>query len=155
MNRKTLLFGILTAAAVFSQGNTVAIHGAFDGRGTGAIQGQSIVLTESGRGTASFLGRFVYNIKVTVDMPTGLGNGTVQFTTASGDTLTGSFVSRAEGTDTTQIGYVVFLVRITGGTGRFRGVTGTLTVDYVTDESTIPNPFSSGALSGTLTTGAR
>ena len=155
MNRKTLFLAVLTASAAFSQANTVTVRGAFDGRGVGTVQGPNLLITESGRGTASFLGRFVYNMKATVDLPTGLGNGTFQFVTANGDSLNGSYVSRAEGTDATRIGYVVFLVRITGGTGRFQGVTGTLSVDYLTDESSIPNPFSSGSFVGTLTMAAK
>ena len=58
-------------------------------------------------------------------------------------------------TDTPKVTRVVFLVTITGGTGRFQGITGVITLDYLADNATIPAYMSiTGTLTGTINTPA-
>ena len=80
----------------------------------------------SATGTATHLGVFTVLFPHTVDFVTRTGRGTFTFTAANGDTLTADFTGQA------QEGAIVSIeehARITGGTGRFEGATGTFTVN--------------------------
>ena len=153
------LLMILSASAVLAQVNgpvnTVQFKGVFDGRNTGVVQAGILLSNASFAGTASYIGRFTYTSKDTTDLATGLSTGgIVQLVAANGDVINGSSVGRSgEATDTQTIGHAVFLVTITGGTGRFQGATGVLTLDFLVDNTTIPAYIScSGTLTGTIST---
>ncbi len=90
-----------------------------------AIQGK-------GSGIATQLGRFTYDNPHTVDLRTRSGCGfTWTFTASNSDTLTAGGCGQAtvvSGTPPTQVLSIVETADITGGTGRFTGATGSLTI---------------------------
>ena len=104
------------------------IHGTLEARETGTPQpGSPIVVRHlEGEGTASHLGRFTVVGDFTLNLATASGSGTSTYTSATGDVLT------TTGTGQAVVGggiaVVTQTVTITGGTGRFAGATGTLTV---------------------------
>lgn len=79
-----------------------------------------------GTGTASQLGRFTVVGDVRLNVLTASGTGTGTYTAANGDVLAVSSVGQA--VIAAGIGTVTETVTVTGGTGRFDGATGTLTV---------------------------
>ena len=152
---------VLSANAVLAQANApvrkVSFIGAFDGRATGTVQAGVLTGTLTVAGTASYVGRFTITKKDATDLATGLSSGgVVQLSAANGDVIDGASVGRSgEPTDTPNLGHAVFLVTITGGTGRFQGATGVLTMDFLVENSTIPAYISTtGTLKGTIITPA-
>jgi hypothetical protein len=123
------------SAPVFARGDhadadtrTMHIQGTVEAIETGTPQPGSPIVQRhlEGGGTASHLGRFTTVGNITLNLVTASGTGTVTYTAANGDMLSGTAVGQAvvaAGTAT-----VTETVTITGGTGRFAGATGTFTV---------------------------
>jgi hypothetical protein len=99
-----------------------------------------------GEGTASHLGRFTVVADFTLNLAAFTASGRVTYTAANGDVLTGTATGRAAVGG--GIATVTETVTITGGTGRFAGATGTLTVVRRVVQAT---GVSSGTIDGTIT----
>jgi hypothetical protein len=125
------------------------IHGTLDAEETGVFQPgpppRSVRHLE-GRGTASHLGRFTLVADFTLNLATAAASGSVTLTAANGDVLTGTSTGRAVVGG--GIAAVTETVAVTGGTGRFAGATGTLTVLRRVVQAT---GVSSGTVEGTIT----
>jgi hypothetical protein len=78
-------------------------------------------------GHATSLGKFTYTALLTVNTATGLGSGTFLFTTVNGDTVIGTISGKATFTPPNVLS-IMEIATITGGTGRFTGATGSLTI---------------------------
>ena len=141
---------LLTASTALAQVNNVPFKGAYDGHESDVVQGGSLLVDGSGAGTASYVGRFSYAWKVTVDLATGLTTGgKFQLVAASGDAINGFFVGRGVPTDTTNVNHILELATISGGTGRFQGATGSFTLDRLVD---LTSGLTSGTVTGTIST---
>ena len=127
---------------------TKHIHGTMEATETGTPQpGTPIVVRRlEGEGNASHLGRFTTVGIITLNLATATGAGTVTYTAANGDVLSGT----ATGQAVVGGGFatVTETVTITGGTGRFAGATGTFTVVRRIVQAT---GVSTGTLDGTIT----
>jgi hypothetical protein len=103
-------------------------------------------VNREGTGTATYLGKFTEHVTLQVNVLTGSATGAATFTAANGDSLSASVVGQS-----TRIGPTVLSIveayTITGGTGRFAGVTGTFTLEATVDQTT---GASSGTLSGSI-----
>jgi hypothetical protein len=147
----TAALSILTSV-LFAQENNLRVKGAFDGKFTGTVAGTTLEATGGGAGTASVLGPFTYVEKATVDLATGLSNGTIQITAANGDVINASYVGRAL-PEIPKGSHFVALLTITGGTGRYRNATGGLTLDRLFDDTNIPAfTLGYGTMIGTINT---
>jgi hypothetical protein len=146
------LLMVLSASTVLAQVNNVQFKGAFDGRATGAVQDGSLLLNSAGAGTAVPIGRFTYAAKSTVELANGRETGDIQLVTANGDMISGVLVGLGTPTGTPNLTHVIELVAITGGTGRFQGATGNLTLDFLDDNTSRPTGLTSGSLRGTIST---
>lgn len=124
------------------------IHGNMEATEWGTPQpGSPIVLRRlEGEGTASHLGRFTTVANITLNLATATGSGTVTYTAANGDMLSGTATGQA--VIAAGIATVTETVTITGGTGRFAGAAGTFTVVRRVVQAT---GFSSGTIDGTIT----
>ena len=143
------LLVFLTASAIPAQ-DVKVFKGAYDGREVDTPQGGSLLVNGSADGTASNVGRFTYTWQVTVDIATGLSSGGVfRLVAANNDVIHGSFVGLGTPTEVPNVAHIVELVVITGGTGRFQGATGNLTLDRFVDLTT---GKTSGSLNGTIST---
>jgi hypothetical protein len=145
---------VLSASAVLAEVNNVQFKGAFDGRATGAVQDGSLLLNSAGAGTAVPIGRFTYTAKSTVELANGREAGDIQLVAANGDVINGVLVGLGTPTGTPNLTHVTELVTITGGTGRFQGATGNLTLDFLDDNTSRPTGLTSGSLRGTISTPA-
>ncbi len=99
-----------------------------------------------GTGNASHLGRFTVAADITLNLATASGVGTVRYTAANGDVLTGTATGQA--VIAAGIATVTETVTVTGGTGRFAGATGTLTVVRHVVQAT---GAATGTIDGTIT----
>ena len=148
----------LCATAVSAQGpapedvSIVRIKGALQTRSTGSVDKGLLQASGTGAGIASFIGPFTFTDKATVDLATGLNTGgSFQLTAANGDTVQGSYVGRTEPGDVPTGTHFIGLLVITGGTGRYKGATGSLTWDRYFDDTNIPVfNLSYGSLTGTI-----
>ena len=127
---------------------TKRIHGTLDATETGGLRpGTTLVVRHlEGEGTASHLGRYTLVSDFALNIATATASGRVTLTAANGDVLTGTLVGRAM--VAAGIATVTELVTITGGTGRFAGATGTLTLVRRVVQAT---GVSSGTVDGTIT----
>ena len=101
----------------------------------------------SAQGVATQLGRFTYDYPHTVNFATDTVVGTYTFTAANGDTLTAEVV---DGSDEPVEPGTIFVIEelvITGGTGRFAGATGALTLLRLVDQI---NLTTIGTIEGTI-----
>jgi len=99
-----------------------------------------------GSGVASQLGRFTFEFQHIVNQATRVGTGTYVFTAANGDTVTADITGQAA-----LVAPGVLTVAetgvITGGTGRFAGATGNLTIERTFFVAT---GTTTGAFTGTI-----
>lgn len=102
----------------------------------------------TGTGNATHLGHFTYNLQAELNLLTLSGTGSATLVAADGSTL---FLEGTGGQGTpTEDPDVVAIVEtcvIAGGTGRFAGATGTVTVERMINRATL---ISSGTISGTV-----
>jgi hypothetical protein len=124
------------------------IHGTLEAFESGMPQpGTPIVVRRLvGEGTASHLGRFTVVADLTLNLATASGTGTGTYTAANGDVLTTTATGRAVLAG--GIATVTEAVTITGGTGRFAGATGSLTVVRRIVQAT---GISTGTIDGEIT----
>lgn len=103
-------------------------------------------------GTATHLGRFTIEIPHLVDLTTGIGTGTYEFTAANGDRLFASFTGQGSPTEIPGVVSILENATITGGTGRFANASGEFVAlrsfDFATN-------LTSGSLEGTIFIPAR
>jgi hypothetical protein len=84
-------------------------------------------------GTATHLGRFTALAIETVDLGSATATGTFDFTAANGDRLLTTTTGGEEQFVPPNISHVSLVATVVGGTGRFAGATGTLTIRHVTE----------------------
>jgi hypothetical protein len=146
------LLMVLSACVVLAQVNSVQIKGAFDARTTGVVQDGNLLLSVAGAGTAFPIGRFTYTSKSTLELASGRELGEIQLVAANGDVINGLLVGLGTPTGTPNLTHVTELVTITGGAGRFQGATGSLTLDFLNDNTNRPIGLTSGSLRGAIST---
>src|SRR5512133_1628505 len=147
------LIGLVAAFAValaIVAVNAVAAETPFKGTFSGVETNQLVFpilsVNREGTGTATYLGKYTEHATFQVDVRTGSATGTATFTAANGDTLNASVVGQGTVTGPTTRS-IVEVYTITGGTGRFAGATGTLTLERTLDLTT---GVSTGTFSGAI-----
>ena len=138
------------AVSLASVASAVAAETPFKGK-LNAVETSQLVfpilsVNRNATGTATYLGKYTEHATFHVDVRTGSATGTATFTAANGDTLTASVVGQGTPTGPTTRS-IVEVYTITGGTGRFAGATGTLTLKRTLDLTT---GLSSGTFSGAI-----
>jgi hypothetical protein len=140
---------LLTASAALSQEKTLSVRGSLAGHGVGTIEGATLHAAGAGSGAATNIGAFTYVLTVTVNLPAGTSTGMFALAFANGDVLHGTFTGLGGGPS----GHIVESLTINGGTGRFANATGNLTLDRLTDQSTLPAyETHTGIITGTINT---
>jgi hypothetical protein len=108
----------------------VPFRGSLEGFGTLTPLGPTTAFAElEGTGNAAHLGLFTFASTAVVDFAANLGVATWTFTAANGDTLTATAIGSADPPATPPILHVVEMAKITGGTGRFAGATGSFIME--------------------------
>jgi hypothetical protein len=136
----------------------VSFRGTLQGQEIDTLQGGPPPTTLSVNGTvtgiATHLGRFTYKYQVTVNIaagsPTaGSATGTGQMIAANGDIIFFTIAGQGVPTDTPGVTSIVEMNTITGGTGRFQGVTGSLIIERLVEMAT---GITSGSFHGMMST---
>jgi hypothetical protein len=118
------------ASTEASNGTDLPISGSFT-RTSHAVDTPPI-LTISGiqEGTASHLGRFTATSVDVVNETNNTATGTLYFTAANGDRLLTTTIGAENSFTPPNISHVTSTATIVGGTGRFAGATGSLTIKF-------------------------
>ena len=99
-------------------------------------------------GHSTLLGNYDLVITAVVNQAERRAVGTFHFVAANGDTLTADFVGRGIPSGIPGVTLQQEVAVVTGGTGRFRGATGTLSTERLFDTATLQTI---GAFEGTIT----
>src|SRR5215475_13248925 len=110
--------------------------------------GTSVVVTTSGPGNGTHLGRFSFTQKVTVNFTNGTSAGSAHFLAANGDSIDTTVAGSGHPTGTPGEISITDVHTITGGTGRFAEAQGSFTVERLASAITF---FTSGSFDGTIT----
>jgi len=142
---------VLSASALLAEVKTLNVQGSLDGHGIGVVQGGTLQASAAGAGNASYIGRFTYVLNATVNL-NFRSTGVFLLAFNNGDVIHGSFTGLG-GPTGPNVAHIVENLTINGGTGRFEGATGSLTLDRTVDLSTLPAYDShAGTLTGTIST---
>ena len=117
---------------VFAAGAGAAtpFKGTLEGAYTLAFPSPLILLVQgTGTGNATQLGQFTFDYDEIVDLSTGAGTGTYEFTAANGDTLSADWTGAGFPTDDPTVLRIVENATISGGTGRFANASGSFRVE--------------------------
>jgi len=149
--KKTNLVAVISLIAVFASpalaSEQVPFRGSLAAVETDVVQGGTLIVDGSGVGNATELGRFAMTFHVEVDLGTLIGVGTATFVAANTDSLFTSFTGHATPTPDPNVFTLEEVETITGGTGRFAGVTGSFTLERVVN---LVTGVSSGSFNGTI-----
>ena len=130
------IVAVLGLTRPVAAGEQVPLKGGSEGEDIGRLVAPPIAVAQvTAAGNATQLGQFTFLEQVTVNTATGAGSGSFQFTAANGDTVYGSIVGQAR---LTAPGVLTILetATIEGGTGRFEGATGSISVARVKNLAT-------------------
>ncbi len=136
-----------TALAAPAAGKELLLKGSIQSHETYAINFPIMSVNATGSGNATQLGQFAVTYQVAVNLLTVSGPGTIQFVAANGDSLFGQGSGQASDTGNPGVFNVVETYTVTGGTGRFEGASGSITLDRVVDTNT---GVTSGTMSGSI-----
>jgi len=142
---------LISASALAAQVN---VTGVLAGNDIGTDQAGILQASGSGTGTASHIGQFRYLIQATVN-PAGSSEGVFLLVFSNGDLIYGSLAGQGDTPPPPPpaLAHITEQLTITGGTGRFKGASGTVTFNRLVDTSTFPFYDSySGTLTGTIST---
>ena len=134
------------------QGTDLPFQGSFTRESSAVFEPPiTLVITGINTGTSTQLGRFTATSVDRVNTTTNTATGTFNFTAANGDQLWTTTTGVEDEFVPPNVSKVTQSARIVGGTGRFAGATGTLTmlitetIDFVTNTAT-----GSGTVDGTI-----
>ena len=151
--RHSLFFALVAASAVSLASSAVsAVAAETPFKGTlNAVETSHLVfpiasVDREGTGTATYLGKYTEHATLQVNVLTMSSTGAATFTAANGDTLTASITGQSTLTSPGVLS-IVEVYTITGGTGRFAGATGTITLESTLNLTT---EDSSGTFNGVI-----
>jgi hypothetical protein len=110
------------------------------------VQFPTLFVDTTGGGEATHLGRFTVTWEFTVNLLNGAGIGSALFIAANGDSVFTESLGQGDPTETPGINRVVETHTITGGTGRFAGVTGSFILERLVDTAGI----TAGSFNGSI-----
>ena len=146
-----LLLMIILASTVFAahvaSGQELLLKGSWDAVEIARGIPPNVLVSGSGSANATQLGLYRVSYQIHVNVPPGFGSGFSQFVAANGDTLSASVLGKSTPTEVPNIIMIIEQHTITGGTGRFEGASGIITVERVLNRAT---GISSGTISGTI-----
>ncbi len=144
----------LTATLAHSKNSDkrILFEGFLQGTEMDVLQGsppESLAVDGNIPGLATHLGQFTLCYKVLVNIQDGSATGTGELIAPNGDRVLLSIIGQGDsiGTDVPNLNSIVEIDSITGGTGRFAGATGGVTVKRLIDLAT---GFTSGSIHGTI-----
>jgi hypothetical protein len=157
MKKRSTLLLVVSLLAILIVGTTLAaasssrplpLRGSIEALETYQPNLPTVFVTAAGSGEATRLGRYTVSYEVTVNVQTGAGTGlSAHFVAANGDSLFAEGSGQATPTETPGVLKIIETYTITGGTGRFAGASGTITVERMANQAT---GETSGTMNGTI-----
>ena len=127
------VLAVLSLAGPVAAGEQLPFKGSLEGDVTiTPLAPPFVSVLVEGTGRATHLGKFTFDFPHVVNRATMSGIGSYHFVAANGDTLTADAMGQATLVAPGVLA-IVETATITGGTGRFRGATGTFTVERLFD----------------------
>ena len=142
-----LLLVVLAGTTLAAGEREFVLKGSLEASETQQVVFPTAFINLTGAGNATHLGLFTYNLQAQLNLPTLSATGSATLVAADGSTL--FLEGTGQGTPTSVPGVVsiVETFTITGGTGRFEGASGNVTVERLVNRATLT---SSGTISGTI-----
>jgi hypothetical protein len=141
-----LLLGFLSATLAAAE-KQFALNGSLEASETSQGAPPTIYIDMRSTGNATHLGRYTGQFDVELQIPSLAATVSGSLVAADGSTLFLEGVGQGTPTDVPTVISIVETLSITGGTGRFAGATGNVTIERVLDRTT---RLSSGTISGTI-----
>lgn len=110
----------------------------------------SFVVEIDGGGTATHIGRYIYEAHECFNVVTLLYSGTFTLTAANGDRIYGAYAGKVTPTSDPAVALYEQAAALQGGTGRFAGATGELAIDGVARFTSAAGGDYTQTLSGTI-----
>jgi hypothetical protein len=144
-----LMVAVLISTALTAQASAgVPFKGTLKAVETHTIEFPYMEVNGQASGNATHLGRYAYSFQGTVYLPEGRGEGlTGTWTAANGDKIYAQGYGFAAPSDTPGYNLIKEYLTITGGTGRFAGVTGSYYIERLINTDT---KESTGWIEGTI-----
>lgn len=101
----------------------------------------------NGSGNATQLGLYTYSLQAKLFLPTLSATSSATFVAADGSTLIAEGTGQGTPTETPGVISIVETMTITGGTGRFEGASGNITIQRLVNRATLE---SSGTIDGLI-----
>jgi hypothetical protein len=142
-----LLVVMLVSTAFAADSREFQLKGTLDASETQQVVFPTANINLTGTGNATHLGLYTYNLQASLHLPTLISSVTANLVAADGSTL--FLAGSGIGTPTNVPGVVsiVETYTITGGTDRFDGASGYVTVERLLNRATLT---STGSISGTI-----
>lgn len=143
-----LMVAVLLSTALTAQASAgVPFKGTIKAVETQTIEFPYMYVNGQGWGNATHLGRYAYSFQGTVYIPELMGEMTDTFTAANGDKIFAQGTGQAAPSGTPGYNLIKMNLTITGGTGRFEGVTGSYYLERLINTDT---KESTGWFEGTI-----
>jgi hypothetical protein len=136
-----------TFAAPLAGERQLPLKGSVDANETQQVVFPLNHINVTGSGRASQLGRFTYSLQAVLHIPTLSATTTATIVAADGSSLFAAGSGQGTPTATPGIISIVETLTITGGTGRFEGASGNITIQRLVNRATL---VSSGTIDGTI-----
>ncbi|MEO5886149.1 MAG: hypothetical protein ABIQ77_00660 [Anaerolineales bacterium] len=142
-----MILASTTFAAPAAGERQLPLKGSIDATETQQVAFPLNHINVTGSGNATQLGRFTYSLQAVLHIPTLSATATATIVAADGSSLFAAGSGQGTPTATPGIVSIVETLTITGGTGRFEGASGNITIQRLVNRATLA---SSGTISGTI-----
>ena len=142
-----LIVASTTFAAPAAGERQLPLKGSVDATETQQVVFPLNHINVTGSGNATQLGKFTYDLQAVLHIPTLSATATATIVAADGSSLFAAGSGQGTPTATAGIISIVETLTITGGTGRFEGASGNITIQRLVNRATLT---SSGTISGII-----
>lgn len=142
-----LTLTVLASIASAAKEKEFVLKGSLEASETQQVVFPTAFIDLTGKGNATHLGRFNYNLQAELNLPTLNATASATLVAADASTLFLKGGGQGTPTDDPDVVSIVETFTITGGTGRFTGAAGSITVERLINRATL---ISSGTISGTI-----
>ena len=142
-----LIVASTTFAALAAGERQLPLKGSVDATETQQVVFPLNNIHVTGSGNATQLGKFTYSLQAVLHIPTLSATSTATIVAADGSSLFAAGTGQGTPTVTPGIISIVETLTITGGTGRFEGASGNITIQRLVNRATLA---SSGTISGII-----
>lgn len=143
-----VMFCTATFAVTPASAKVLHLKGSIAAMENHTVTPPTMTVQLEGTGHATHLGLYVLTAEETVTVPALASTGNFEINAGCGDTLVGTVAGQGTLINGGTEAMIEEVYTVTGGSGRFRGATGAITVQRVVDRATLN---SSGTIDGTIT----